>query len=103
YKRAARPLANPLHTQGKAAISSGGTLVTGNGTAFRPGMVGSVIRLSDNAIRAPTSEGGAKPAGFESLVTGYVSAASIVVSDPAPQAFDAVAYTVSDRIDIEEG
>src|SRR4051812_21929939 len=92
YKRTPRPLANPLDTQGKASISSACTLVTGAGTAFCPGMVGSEIRLSCTGIKARTREIGANTAAFESLVQAYLSRTSIVVADPDPQPFDAVAY-----------
>jgi hypothetical protein len=103
YKRSPRLLLSAEDAQGKVSLSLGGNLVTGTGTAFRPGMVGSVLRLSSTAIRLPTSGFGANPAAFETLITSYVSPNAVGVADPAPQVFDTVAYTISDRLDIEEG
>lgn len=101
YHRAPRPLSLSLANAGTASMTSGGTTVTGSGTAFTPLMVGSCLRLSAGSA-APTSVVGKNPAILETVVTAWTSATSIEVADPAPQGFAGVAYTVSDRLDIEE-
>jgi hypothetical protein len=42
-----------LANGGTVSMTSGGTTVTGVGTAFTPAMVGSVIRLSPDATARP--------------------------------------------------
>jgi hypothetical protein len=103
YKRRPRPLALVVESAGKAGVSAGGTLVTGSGTAFRPSMVGSVLRLSSTAVRPPTGEIGANPAAFESVIVAHVGPTQVAVAGPAPEALAGVAYSVSDRVDIEDG
>jgi hypothetical protein len=75
----------------------------GVGTNFTPAMVGSVIRLASGGSKVLTSHVGANPPAFESVVTAWVSATSVVVQDAADQAYSGVPCVVSDSIDIEAG
>jgi hypothetical protein len=88
---------------GRVSMTAGSNAVTGTGTAFTPAMVGSVIRLAASGTKAPTSHVGANPPAFESIVTTWVSATSVLVQDEADQAYSGVPYVVSDSIDIEAG
>jgi hypothetical protein len=101
YLRSPRPLVLAKHDSGTVSASSGGTTLTGVGTNWTAAMVGSVVRLSGTSA-PPTGIAGKNPPAFESVVTGFTSATSIEVADPAPQAFAAVAHTISDRVDVEE-
>jgi hypothetical protein len=104
YKRRFRPLAVVSESTGKASTTEGSAVLTGVGTAFTPRMVGSVVRISPNGTKLPTSLiMGSNPAVFESVVTAYISATSIQVADVADIAYSSVAYTISDPIDIEQG
>lgn len=104
YKRRPRALTLVSESAGKVAVTTGSNVVTGTGTAFTPKMVGSVIRLAATGAKLPTSLiMSSNPAVFESVVTAYVSPTSIQVADVADQDLSAVAYTISDMIDIEPG
>ncbi len=112
YKRRARPLRIYRTTGGSTpALAAGGTIattagsnvITGTSTAFAPDMVGSVLRLANTGLCLPTSEIGKNPAAFESLITSWISATSVMTCDAPTQTLTGLAYTISDRVDIEEG
>ena len=104
YKRRPRALRTILEARGKVTITSGSTTLNGTGTVFSPILVGSVVRLSANGIKPPTSLiKGDNPAAFESVVKTFVSPTQVVLQDPADQAYSSVMYTASDPIDIEQG
>ena len=103
YKRRPRALTSIPAMTGTISGSIAQNTLTGSGTNFAPGMVGSVIRISSNPNK-PTSMimGGNFPA-FESTIASYVSSASVTLTDALPTTFAGVGYTVSDPIDIEQG
>jgi hypothetical protein len=103
YKRRPRPLWLYKETCGKVATTSGSNVITGTGTAFTEQMVGSVIRIANTGLSLPTSDIGPRPAAFESLITSWVSETSVMTADAPSQTLSGLAYTVSDRVDIEEG
>jgi hypothetical protein len=100
YHRAPRPLAIGQEGAGTASYA-GGSTVTGVGTAWHAGMVGSVLRLAATTA-VPTSVAGKNPAAFESVITAVDSATALEVADAEPRALAGVAYTISDPVDIEE-
>jgi hypothetical protein len=112
YKRRPRPLriykvfggSTPqLSKGGTIATTSNSNTITGTGTSFTQDMVGSVLRLSNTGLILPTSDVGRSPAAFESLITAWTSATSIAVHETPTQTLSGLAYTISDRVDIEEG
>jgi hypothetical protein len=112
YKRRPRPLriykvvggtAPNFRAGGTVATSSGSNVITGTGTAFTPEMVGSVLRLANTGLIMPTSDVGDSPAAFESVIKTWVSATSLITDDAPSQTSSSLAYTISDRVDIEEG
>lgn len=101
YRRRLRPLVFERISNGSVSATAASSTVTGVNTTFRSAMVGSVIRLSSTNQEAPTGDGGANPAAFESIITAVASATSLTVRDALPETFDATAYVVSDPVDIE--
>jgi hypothetical protein len=106
YKRRPRPLMNLLYSGGTSTVSvtAGSQTVIGVGTTFTPAMVGSVIRIASGGTKAPSSLiMGEQRVILESVITAYVSATSVTISDPADIAYTTSPYTISDSIDIEQG
>lgn len=100
YKRKPNPIVYEAVSGGLVSASASSTTVTGDGTSFTAGMVGSVIRFgSDNQV-VPTGPTGAAPAALERTITAFTSASSIEVDEAMP-ATDSVTYLISDPIDIE--
>ena len=117
YKRRPRPLNNSLYTTGTVSgapatqvppppgtFDVSGQTLTGVGTNWGPGVVGSVVRLSPSTTVLPSSLlMGTNPATYESLVTEYLSPSSLILQDPLDQDYSGVMYTMSDPIEIEAG
>lgn len=103
YRRRPRALVYHEVEDGTVSVTSGASTVTGSGTAFTAGMVGSVIRLSSNATDTPTNPVGANVYAFERVVTAYTSATSVTVDDSFDSTLTGVKYMLSDRVDVEEG
>jgi hypothetical protein len=99
YQRIPRALKNYDYEDGRVALTSGSSLATGTATAWTQDMVGTVFRLSGNAL-TPTGEDGDNPATFETIVQSVTSATSLVLTDPAPSTVTNKVYIISDPIDI---
>jgi len=106
YKRRPRPLVHMLYSSSamSASITAGTQIVTGVGTTFTPAMVGSVIRIASGGTTAPSSLiMGEGRVILESVITTYVSATSVTISDVADITYAACPFTISDSVDIEQG
>jgi hypothetical protein len=106
YHRTMRPVKYTIgNNPGLVTIGGigpgGGTLadVNGDGTAFRPDMVGSVIRVG--WTRNPPEYHG--DIAHETTIESVQSPTDVTLTAPAPQELDGVGYTVSDPIDVEPG
>lgn len=100
YRRKMRPLVFQAVQDG--TVSTSGMALTGQGTAFKAGMVGSYIRFSDDNQTAPTGDSGESPASFETRITGYTSATSLTLESAPPTDFAGVKYVISDPVDLEQ-
>lgn len=100
FKRRPRPLSISSESAGKVSASSGGSTVTGSGTAFTSKMVGSVIRLGD-ATDVPTAKWGSHPFQEERVVVSVASATSLTVDSAWDDNHALVKYRVSDPFDID--
>jgi len=102
YRRLPRRLRISGHEaasrQGTVSIS--GTTVTGTGTAFTQGMVGSVLRIG-TATESPGSDGSMKPYADEAVITAVASATSCTISTPLTGTN--VLYLVTDICDMSPG
>lgn len=102
YKRAMRPLAIASVTEGTVAATSGSVVITGTGTAFTSGMVGSIIRFgADGSQDVPTGDTGNSPAEVERTITKYTSATVVEVDEAMPATVTAAPFLISDPIDID--
>ena len=87
---------------GSVSITSGGSTVTGTGTAFTQAMVGAIMRFG--AVQEePTAFWGLSPAVLERTIMSVASATSLEVDALAPSTLAGVRYLISDPIDMEEG
>lgn len=90
-------------SSGTISMDSGGTTVTGSGTAFTDEMIGTVFRASAASNLSPTSHVGANPPIVEGIVTDVTSSTVLTIDTAAPSALSGVSWNVSDLIDIEPG
>lgn len=104
YERRPRPLRidgkQTAHFQGTISTTAASTTVTGSGTAFSAAMVGSVIRIGDDATNVPTELGGNEPYLEERVIVAYTSATSVTLDAAAENTQSNVKYVVSDPVDI---
>lgn len=78
-------------------------VVTGNGTRFTDDLVGSLIRVADDAVEVPTGRDGANPYSEQRMVMTVESATQLTVDFDFTASRSNVAYVISDPIDIEYG
>lgn len=100
-KRLPRAIAFWLEETGTVSVAAT-TTVTGSGTAFTAAMVGSVIRISNSAVKKPSDLDGDYPYVEERRITAYASATSITVDSAFSSTQSGVLYSISDPIDVEE-
>lgn len=103
YQRRPRPLLVEDYHAGTVTNTANSTTITGTGTTFTSGHVGSVIRLSANNVDLPTPLWGANPYVQERMITGFTNATTITVDSAIATAYTGVKYLISDPLDIEEG
>lgn len=77
--------------------------VSGSGTSWSSSMVGAVIRFSPDGNETPTDFAGANPAAFEAIVESVTNGQEIIIDRDAPQSLTGVRYSISSRIDVEDG
>ena len=99
------------YNTGTVTTTSGSTTATGTGTAWTQAHVGCVMRISPNTS-PPTSQYGARintalteiehnPAAMTRIVTAVAGATSLTLDTAADTAYTAVAYTLSDPLDVD--
>lgn len=106
YHRRPRKITLEKYNTGTVtADASGGstTTITGSGTAWTSSMVGSVIRLSSDALNLPTDLAGSNPYAVERTIKVVSSATSLTVDEAIDTSYTGVKYEISDPIDIEDG
>lgn len=106
YKRRPRSLVYYQVADGTVtvtiALDGSLTALTFSRPVLTPAMVGSVVRFSVTAD-LPTNETGGNPSTFEAHIQS-VSSAQIATMDATPDfPYNAVGFTISDPLDIEEG
>lgn len=101
YKRSMRPLSYSSISDGLAAVTADSTTVTGTSTAFKSGMVGSIIRFGvDLGKDIPTGVTGNNPFVYERTITAVASATSLTIDESIPEDIVAAPLLISDPIDI---
>jgi len=88
------------HFQGTISTTAGSASVTGSGTAFTSAMVGSVIRIGDDATNVPTELGGVEPYLEERVIVARSSATAITLDAEAENTQSGVKYVVADPVDV---
>lgn len=92
-------------TAGSISVTAGSATVTGSGTAFESGMVGSVLRIGRDAPNAnrtnlPTGRDGPYPFAEERVIVGYTTPTSLTLDQAAAASRSGVGYCISDPIDV---
>jgi len=103
YNRKPRPMRTDYYAVGTVNLSTSSTTVTGTGTTWHSGMVGSVIRFSNDGTNVPTGLSGASPFWLERVIVGYGSETSITIDEIPGQTLTNVRYSISDPLDVESG
>lgn len=102
YRRRCRDIKIWEQTKGRATVvADSNTITLSQGGIIAPAHVGSVIRLSDGAVNPPTDLDGIYPYVVERTIIQRVSSTEAVVDDAIDTDYAAVAYRISDPIDVE--
>ncbi len=102
YRRRCRDIKIWEQTKGRASVTGGGNVITlTQGGLFAAAHVGSVIRLSDGAVKPPTDLDGTYPYVVERTILQRISSTQAMVDDAVDTTYTAVAYRISDPIDVE--
>ncbi len=101
YKRRPREMVYDQILEGTISVTSGSDAVTGVGTNFTSGMIGSVIRFSPDVVNAPTSRWGNFPFAMERKIDDVGSGTTLTLDSDADQTFAGVRYVISDPADID--
>lgn len=88
-------------SQGTVSGTSGGSMVTGAGTAFGNWMVGSVIRFSASTA-LPDGPGGMNPAREEFIVRSVQSPTQLLIEGQLAYDYAGARWRVSSRLDIAD-
>lgn len=88
------------HVAGTVSTAAS-TALTGSGTSFSSAMVGSVVRVSDNARRSPTGIDGIYPFAEERFISAYSSATSLTVGSAFSLTQTGKAYVIADYADVD--
>lgn len=88
------------HQVGTVSTAASTTL-TGSSTAFSSTMVGSVVRVSDDARRTPTGIDGIYPFAEERFISAYSSATSLTVGSAFSLTQSGKAYVIADYADVD--
>ena len=107
YNRQPRSLRYERETDGTIAVTAGSPTVTGTGTAFAAGMVGSVLRIG-TSTKAPSAAIGSPSADTipyveEHRIKDVTDATTLTLHDNVSASATAAKYTISDPIDMEPG
>lgn len=102
YRRRPRPILFEGPMTGLVTVAANGTTVTGEGTAFRAAMVGSILRLGYDNKNRPTGLAGGTPRAHEAVITAYTSPTSVEIDTGPAEAADRVTFAVTDPCDIDE-
>lgn len=103
YQRRPRGLTIEDYHAGTVTCSAGSDTISGAMTAFSDSHVGSVIRLSDDAVDTPTGRTGANPFTIERTVMSVTDATTITVDRVVNDSLSGVKYLISDPLDLEPG
>jgi len=90
---------------GKISLTSGSTAVTGTSTLFRPPCAGAVLRVAYDQTK-PTAFDSINPPEVEYLIDpngGWTSTTSLTLASAATSTVTNRAYTISSRVDVDEG
>lgn len=102
YKRRPNDLRLQSYSSGTATVVSGETSLVLAGGTIDPSWAGCCVRLSRNAS-APGSWVGQNPPAYEGIISSISDAAHASLEKPSTFSGSALKYTISDRVDIEDG
>lgn len=88
--------------QGTITGSSGGTSITGSGTAFESSWEGAVLRIGPDGTNRPTGIDGSYPYAEQHVIDTYSSATSLSITSELIDSYSGRKYVISDPIDIDD-
>lgn len=91
----------PTEFTGRVSMNAGETTVTGDRTAFKQGMVGSVLRISTGS-ELPSDAYGHNPAEIEATILEVIDDTTLVIDTASLETFTNRAFVISDPIDLDE-
>ena len=104
YRRRSRGLRYTGHEPGEyagtIAVTAGSDTVTGSGTAFASGMVGSVLRIGSDASNRPEGLEGRYPYEEQRIIRTVDSTTSATLDAAVETTRSGVKYTVTDPVDL---
>lgn len=103
YRRRPRPLVVDEYRTGTVSVTSGNAAVTGSGTTFLAGHVGSILRVAADATNYPTGVVGDNPAAAERTLLGFTSTTAVTADATWPDTLSGVKFSLSDPVDLDEG
>ena len=104
YKKRQRDLRYTGHDgtdyAGTISVSQDTAAVTGAGTSFTSGMVGSILRLGDTSNR-PTGRDGSYPWAEQRAIIAVASSTALTLDANVTTGYSAVKYVITDPLDID--
>lgn len=86
---------------GTVSITSGSSTITGSSTSFASNMAGDVLRISADAVTAPTGIQGANPYAEEMTLKTFSSTTSFTAYENATQSLSGKKFSISSPVDVE--
>ncbi len=103
YQRKARDLIFSGYNSRESigTVSATGSTVTGSGTAFESGMIGSIMRFGATNAEIPDGRFGVEPYTDERRIVAVASATSLTLDSAVSATITNKKYVISDPIDID--
>jgi hypothetical protein len=102
YQARPRPLVYDRIDAGSASATASSTTITGSGTAWTTGMIGSYIRFGSDRADPPTDITGTNPYRYEGCITAVASATSLTVEVAPDFTVNNSKLSISDPIEMAE-
>ncbi len=104
YEAQPRPLRYPGTTSecraGTLSNSANGATLTGSGTSWTNGMIGSVVRIGSDSTNYPTGRDGQHPFSAERSIVNRLNGTVMYVDRNITDAHSGVKYVVTDPLDL---
>jgi len=90
-----------LDAKGTITVTEGFTTVTGSGTAFESGMIGSILRIGTSSSARPSGLSGTERYGEQQSIKSVASTTNMTLSAAVATSRVGVMYRITDPIDLD--